>query len=243
MERTLRLIDAQLEVADIEVTPPCDGHGRELTSRRGRGQGLAGGCWSRCCSSWRRWRPRGAATRPLAGTASRPRRPAGPTRSGSTRPGRQGWRRPRPRSTWRPSSPGRTPTSAARRRSPTSTSPASVPSSRPAFDAWIATHPLDEPGRAAHAVRHGRVPGAARGRRRPGWTPRPRPRRPRSALNIQRVEQLRAHRRALRGGALLRRHQHQDRQPPPALAAGLAGCAVLVGAIAWIATFPVSWKV
>ena len=29
MERTLRLVDAQLAVADVEVTPPGDGHGRE----------------------------------------------------------------------------------------------------------------------------------------------------------------------------------------------------------------------
>ena len=48
------------------------------------------------------------------------------------------------------------------------------PEFRPAFDAWLATDPLDRPRRTADAVRHGRVPAAGGAPTPNGSTPRPR---------------------------------------------------------------------
>ena len=142
MERTLRIMDAQFEVADVNLEVPCDEpRSPELSTEPGHGS-ASSSCSSPCCWSWARSRPRGAATRPPAGTASRPRRPAAPVPSGSARHGRPAWPRPRPRSTWPPSSRGPTRRVAAKLTCRPFYVERFRPEFKPAFDAWLATDPF-----------------------------------------------------------------------------------------------------
>ena len=111
---------------------------------------------------------------------------------------------------------------------------------RPAVDAWIATRPLKNPNAPLTPVRDAAVQarGARGGRaaRRAGGGLR----RAGARGHPARVE-LRARRRPVRVGAVLRRHEHQaDRHRRLRVAMLSIGCAVFLGTAVWIATSPVS---
>ena len=119
-----------------------------------------------CCSRWPRSPRRGAATRRTGGTASRPRRPSRVNALRIDAARAQGLAE------------GQTQVDIAmffQWVNATATGDAELadfyhdrfrPEFRPAFDAWQATDPLDQPRRAADAVRDGRVPAAGADRRR-----------------------------------------------------------------------------
>ena len=130
------------------------------------------------------------------------------TRCGSSRPRRRGSRTPRPRSTWRPSRSGSTPT----RRTQTELADFYFKrfreEFRPAVDAWVATRPLKNPNAplTPFAMPQYKLAGARGGRaaRRGGGGLR----RAGAPEHPARIE-LRARRRPVRVGAVLRRHEHQ----------------------------------
>ena len=170
-------------------------------------------------------------------------RPVGSTPCASTPPAPKDWPRARPRSTSPCTSNGSTPPRPTSRSWPTSTIARFRPEFRPAFDAWLATDPLDRPGRPADPVRHGRVPVA-------GSAPSPRRldaeaagdggrRRPQPAT----IGQLRPRRRHVRRRPVLRRDEHQAARRRSAPGLLIVGCVVFIGTAAWIATFPVSARV
>ena len=170
MERSLVLMDESLDGGrhrrHASRATTTGGRSRDARRRRRRASRTTGPRSSPpCCSRSRRSRRRGAATRPPAGTASRPRRRAASTRSASRPLEPRAWRRRRPRSTWPRSSSGSTPARTTTTELKDFYEERFRDEFKPAFEAWLATDPLDTAGRAAHPVRHARVPARGRARR------------------------------------------------------------------------------
>ena len=114
---------------------------------------------------------------------------------------------------------------------------------KPAFDAWLATDPFDERRRTADAVRHGRSTRSRPGRRPSGSTRRPRRRPPRCDSNIQRssnyVLTVVLYAVVLFFAGMSTRLSNRRLR----WVMTIAGTLVLLAALAWVATFPVSLAV
>ena len=186
---------------------------------------------------------RGAATRRAAGTASRRRRSAARQRRGSSRPRKPTSRTRRRRSTSRRSSSGWTRTRSKEKELADFYFARFRAEFKPAVDAWVATRPLqnaDAPltpfampqyrvaAQAEARAARGRGGGAV------GDGPAERPAR----------DELRPLRRPVRGGALLRRHQHEAADAGAATrSCSASGSSCSWGRSSWLATFPVSISV
>ena len=113
---------------------------------------------------------------------------------------------------------------------------------KPAFDAWIATKPLQNPTRLRHRSRwtstnRSREP-------KPRVSTRPPPLQPARARQPPALGELHARGCAVRRGALLRRRGRPKLTSAPLRIFLLAfGAAILTGTVIWIATFPVSISV
>ena len=116
------------------------------------------------------------------------------------------------------------------------------PEFQPAFDAWMADPTPDERRRTAHAVRHGRVPGRREGRGREARR-RGRGVGRRGATDIQRssnyVLTVVLYAVVLFFAGMSTRLR--DRRLRWVMT--IAGCLVLLAALGWVATFPVSLAV
>ena len=226
------------------VTPPCDEHGnRALTSRPGPWPRLAGGA---------RHRPAGG-RRPRHVVEQLPGHPVERRAGQGGQPHERDQDRGRPgpgpgpgpdaRSTSPRSSPGPTRTAAARRELADFYVDRFRDEFRPAFDAWIATRPVHEPGRAADALRHARVPGRVRGRRPSSSTPPPRRRRPRCAWTSSGPATTCSPSSSTPWSCSSPAMSTKIANRRLRWVLTVAGCLVLVSALAWIATFPVSLQV
>ena len=111
---------------------------------------------------------------------------------------------------------------------------------RTAFDAWLATEPAHQRRRATDAVRHARVPGRVAGRGRSGWTREAEASAAEVRQNIQRASNYVLT--VVLYAVVLFFAGMSTRIANPRLrwVLTIAGCLVFIGAIAWIATFPVS---
>ena len=241
MERTLRLIDTQLEVAGITVTPPCDEHGDHADGRPDERPELAGAGGHRALVA----AALGDVVEQLPGHALERRagrgRGARPTRSGSRRPAHRGWRRPRPRSTSPRSSPGPTRTSAATQDLAEFYVERFRDEFRPAFDAWLATDPLtntDAPP-TPFAMQEYQIASRDEAEQLDAEAEA-------SAAGVRRDIQRSSNyvlTVVLYAVVLFFAGMSTRMQPRLRWVLTLAGCLVFVGAVAWIATFPVSLEI
>ena len=229
MERSLRITDEALRAVGAQAKLPCDAARQAGGRRDGRARAVTGwSSWPPCSSPSRPSRRPGAATSRPAGTASRRRPAAGRTRCGSSRPRPPASRTRRPGSTSRPSRSGSTPTRWRSPSSPTSTSSGSAPEFKPAVDAWVATRPLKNPAAPPtpfampEYTLEARATADRLDAQAQAFAAAGAPRHP------ARVE-LRARRRPVRVGAVLRRHEHQaDRDRGCASRCSAIGCAVFL---------------
>ena len=213
MERTLRIIDQALgadrrATSGSRATPAATAVRRERRAQHAR-RGSSSS--PPCCSRSRPSPPPGAATRRAAGTASRRRRRAARTPRGSSR------RKPTALANAQSQIDvahvhlsGSTPTRQRRDELADFYFRRFRPEFKPAVDAWIATRPLKN--RAARRSRRSRCRSTGSPRateaeraRRAGGVRLPATGAPRHPA----LHELRPRRRALRGGAVLRRHERE----------------------------------
>ena len=213
--------------------------------RRRSGRGGTGSRSSPpCCSRSPPSPPRGAATRPTGGTASRPRLRVASTPCGieaarehRTGPGPDTGRH-------RDVHPmGQRHRHRRHRTSPTSTRHASVPEFRPAFDAWLATDPLTNPDAPPTPFAMDDVPAPSPHRLRAARRPRPTRPRPTVRRNLQRAANYVLAVVLFAVALFFAGMSTKLHGSGPRKALLLVGCAVFIGTAVWIATFPVNLAV